>query len=350
MAAPSLLPDFYARATWDGLNLSQTGVVFEQYVRQQPTLAAACPKVGIGYFWYDSLGTHLRGAKALENIAAGELLCTLPTASLLSEYTVGNSTMQAITEALTREAAERASRAQAAHSARKRSRNRFAPDVRTMITLLVLRETARGRSPHKPYFACLRDHNVDAVPMLWGESSPRWRTANGPLRSQAAEARASVDNYYRQIVLDVIERFAPVLSEGLGCGGEHGTCDRDTLARTYSYEQFARVYAVVMARDWVLPMYGRSRPFLAPILDMLNFGQVGIRVHFDDAKHAFVAVSTRAVTAGSELLFYYGTMCKEEWINTYGFSPQEAHPCADKLSTQLAGRAKKPSGTTRFRT
>ena len=48
-------------------------------------------------------------------------------------------------------------------------------------------------------------------------------------------------------------------------------------------------------------------------------GQVGIRAEFSDAKHAFVATATQPIAKGSELLFYYGNMCRDAWINMYGF-------------------------------
>lgn len=64
-----------------------------------------------------------------------------------------------------------------------------------------------------------------------------------------------------------------------------------------------------------------------PRLDMLNFGQVGIRAEFNVAMQGFVATATAPIAQGSELLFYYGTMCQEAWINLYGFAPADARPC-----------------------
>ena len=104
------------------------------------------------------------------------------------------------------------------------------------------------------------------------------------------------------------------------------------------------MFAIVAARDWVLPMYGTRRTFLAPHLDLLNFGQarallrallpipsrsppdllpispdplsppvppaqVGVRMHFDDASHAFRAIATEPIKKGAEVLFFYGNFC-----------------------------------------
>ena len=52
------------------------------------------------------------------------------------------------------------------------------------------------------------------------------------------------------------------------------------------------------------------------------------------------ANSTRArqsaPTAGRELLFYYGSMCHESWINLYGFAPPDARPCPKPKATATA--------------
>ena len=47
--------------------------------------------------------------------------------------------------------------------------------------------------------------------------------------------------------------------------------------------------------------------------------QVGLRVSFENRRHAFVLVATERIRAGSELLFYYGTFCKDAMIDMYGF-------------------------------
>ena len=79
-------------------------------------------------------------------------------------------------------------------------------------------------------------------------------------------------------------------------------------------QQFLEVYAIVRARDWVLPMYHRDNYMMVPVVDMLNYGQVGLRVHFDSKRHAFIMYATEAVDAGKELLFFYGTFCKEAMV------------------------------------
>ena len=144
------------------------------------------------------------------------------------------------------------------------------------------------------------------VPMLWPESSPRSGKAGPTARELATRSRSFARYHYDAIVKPALARFQSQLSEGLGCPS--GVCSTERLASIYSWERFAHMFAIVSARDWVLPMNVMDRAFLAPQLDLLNLGQVGIRAQFDHRAQAFVATATQPIAQGSELLFYYGTM------------------------------------------
>ena len=69
--------------------------------------------------------------------------------------------------------------------------------------------------------------------------------------------------------------------------------------------------------------------------------QVGIRATFDNKRNAFIATATQPIPAGRELLFYYGSLCHEAWINLYGFAPPDARPCPKPPSPKAAGKAGK---------
>ena len=97
---------------------------------------------------------------------------------------------------------------------------------------------------------------------------------------------------------------------------------------------------MLRARDWILPMYGKSEPFLAPVIDMLNYGQIGIRVRFDNARQEFVATATKAFPAGQEMLFYYGTFCTDDMRDMYGFVTPTARPCRARSAFSKAKGSK----------
>ena len=71
-------------------------------------------------------------------------------------------------------------------------------------------------------------------------------------------------------------------------------CTKRELEQLYNRDQFLRIFATLAARDWVLPMYGPPRAFLAPIVDMFNFGQMGIRAQASQPcnPHADPAIRT----------------------------------------------------------
>ena len=97
---------------------------------------------------------------------------------------------------------------------------------------------------------------------------------------------------------------------------------------------------MLRARDWILPMYGKSEPFLAPVIDMLSYGQIGIRVRFDNARQEFVATATKAFPAGQEMLFYYGAFCTDDMRDMYGFVTPTARPAARALAFSKAKGSK----------
>jgi len=147
-------------------------------------------------------------------------------------------------------------------------------------------------------------------------------------------AKANQQKQYDTVMRPMLMHHRAVLSEGLGCGLVG--CSAHRLDHgIYSPAEFARVLAIISARDWVLPMYGNERPFMAPVLDMLNFGQVGVRADFSSKAGAFIAKATQPIEAGTELLVWYGNMCYERWINMYGFAPagHGSTPCSNRKKT-----------------
>jgi len=245
-------------------------------------------------------------------------------------------------EALDAEATAPSSAASGVLGGRKRNKAR-ALDKRAHVVLLVIREAARFSSPIMPYAQLLLSHDVSGVPMLWEPGSARLVQANAHLRGMATATRAQALRHYETLAPVALTRFPHLLSEGLAClasapktgaisvDNPSGmpSCTAAELEKQYSRDHFLRTFAIIAARDWVLPMYGRPRAFCVPIVDMFNFGQAGVRAQFDDKANAFVATASWPIKKGSELLFYYGSLCKESWINMYGFAPAEARQCPE---------------------
>ena len=87
-----------ARATWEGLNSTLKGELF--FARQADILGVTCPKVQLGYFYYESLQSFLRGARAGAQIEKGETVCAMPVQKMLSSYTVTNSSLAPLASTL----------------------------------------------------------------------------------------------------------------------------------------------------------------------------------------------------------------------------------------------------------
>ena len=87
-------PDPFARASWVGLkDAERTDLYFSALAEGKLGQGIYCPKIRPAQFWYPKAGTYLRGAKALQTIEKGEEFCVVPTASLVSIYSVTNSTL-----------------------------------------------------------------------------------------------------------------------------------------------------------------------------------------------------------------------------------------------------------------
>ena len=61
-------------------------------------------------------------------------------------------------------------------------------------------------------------------------------------------------------------------------------CTTSELHEIYSWPKFVRTYAIVRARDWVIPMHGLEEVYvMVPLIDMLNYGQVQSHSQSSDA-------------------------------------------------------------------
>ena len=302
------------RSTWQDLSSTALTAKWHEYISASPPLREACPKVGTGFFQYPSLAAPIRGAKALEDIRAGEVFCRVPVHMLLSVHSVRNSSLHPV----------------AAHF--EHHRNAAGRDLeRALIAIFALRESARVRSPYMPYMQILNTHATSSIPMLWSPNSSEYRRLSKGAMTIARRERAAALDVYQHVMLEALSRFATPLSDGLPCAASAGSaaCSRAALSRVYSRDEFMRMYVIIGARDWVLSMYGKTTAFCAPIMDMLNFGQIGIRVAFDDRQNAFVARATKPIAKGSEMLFFYGSFCVDTWLSVYGFVPDGARPCSE---------------------
>ena len=75
-------------SAWERLNSTAAA---DKFVAFAPLQGIACPAVGLGNF--EHAGRTLRGARATSALAAGSGVCVIPVDKMLSEYTLGNSSL-----------------------------------------------------------------------------------------------------------------------------------------------------------------------------------------------------------------------------------------------------------------
>ena len=208
-----------------------------------------------------------------------------------------------------------------------------------LLAIFVLREGARASSRFMPFIKALIDsHEWRALPSTWAANSAEWKGATPLLKRLTLQALKRIFHNYDHLG-SLMERFGGVLSEGIcgdvTLGGNTGgktppaVCSRARLEEVYSRQNFIRMCSIIEARWWHLPMYAanQSTGFMAPGIDLLNFGQMGIIAEFDQKKYAFIATAERPIEKGSELLFFYGDTCREVSVAMYGFAPPSARGC-----------------------
>jgi len=294
------------RASWLALNETERVL---HYLDLAPRLGIQCPKVGISTFYYPTLGKQLRGAIALADIMPMEEICVIPETRMISFLTLANTSLEPLTRVSVKG---------------NPLQGHILEEWEAMaMSLFILREGSRSSSPFAPYILALfNGHDPDSIPKTWSQNSSRFAALNYDLQAMVRKWQLKVSVVYQHIAVHVIQKYTTQLSEGGVCGPSTTSC-----LEFYSLERVIKVLAVVQARDWALPMHGVYRQFLAPLIDLLNFGQVGIRVHFNDKRRAFIAIAHKGVKSGSELLFYYGQFCRDQSMLIYGFIPEGSRPC-----------------------
>ena len=131
----SSVAKYFDKSIWTPLNASARGKLWMEVA---PKLGVRCPKVGMGYFYYPSLQTELRGAVATANIARGEEVCFVPVQQMLSEFSVGNSSLLGLM------------RNYIARSPKGKVSTASSVTMKAVIAVFVIREGARCVPPPPP--------------------------------------------------------------------------------------------------------------------------------------------------------------------------------------------------------
>ena len=334
MPADLLDGGIWRRATWERRTLAER---VELWPRAQKAMGIQCPKLKFGSFYYPTLGIKLRGVRATEAIRSAELVCRVPRASLLSAFTIQNSSLSPMVREV---------------------------GTRSAMASFLIRESTRNASFWMPYVkALLEAHPTDGIPQTWdpATSQERLNSLSNYSRQLAASSRAATESAWRRLVDVSFRRHAAALSEGGVCDAI--VCSQEQLVQVYSRERFRSMVSVLHARQWSMPWYtpGQQILFSAPGADLLNHGTPGdVKNRFRASEHAFTMHAKRAIRKGEEVRKHYSyLMCCERYLNAYGFlpsgvpqcqtpphMPRGPNPCGRRTAA-AAGAAEAPSPTAR---
>jgi len=320
--APSSSAAWMQRSHWIPHNDSERTA---RFMRLLPSLGLHCPKVGVSTFWYPSIGRRLRGAVALEPIAKHEEVCVVPLANMISFLSVQNSSFAPVLRMADKDVSQRGLWEAAA------------------ISLFILREGARDSSPHAAYIhASFSGHDPASIPKTLPPDSDAFRALKPSVQATARRFQARVAALHQRLIAPALQQHPAAFAEGGACdptaaASADGAASPRSCASLYSLRRVTEVLGVVQARDWNLPVFGRTRQFIVPVCDMLNFGQIGLRVRFDDRRSSFLLWALRPIAAGAELLFYYGSFCQDEALSNYGFVPPVSRPCEGSSKSKHKG-------------
>ena len=290
---------------------------------EQALLGIRCAKVGLAHVPYPALGSgvSLRGAVALEDIAAGEEFCAVPIHALVSRWSVANSSLAPLL-------------LQSRHQAIWRG------DETHALAVFMLREGARAASIHAPYVLGVVGSVNLSTPRLWEDDDTRLRALSPTERVLRRVYRQGIDDAHRSLTSTGFAALAHALSEGVAECGD-GLCSAEQLGTIYSLERFRRIVATIESRAYAIRTYEAdgedaaespwlNRRIAAPMLDYFNFGEVGVRKWFSPTRHEMIASATRPIRKGTELLHRYADECADllKFSHTFGFVPASASACA----------------------
>uniref|UniRef100_A0A7S4C3A1 SET domain-containing protein n=1 Tax=Chrysotila carterae TaxID=13221 RepID=A0A7S4C3A1_CHRCT len=321
------MADLVLRGTYEQTNLDQR---WRTVIDHASALGIRAAKVGVSQFYYPQINRTLRGAIALEPIAAGEEFIVVPEKYVLSDLTVGNSSLAPVLESPLCKSNSFAA-------------CRDGTQLLLAMAVFITREGARSTSLWMPFIKTSIDgHDIEGLPLTWPTNSTRFASESDHFKQLTNSRVERLKSYLALELPRILHSFPAALSEGLPCLKDTtGNCSSAYLTTLYDVNKLIAMFAVVSARYWFLELYGEARPFLAPIADLMNFGQMGVRVRFSDARKQLIFYTLKPIPANTEILFHYGDICREKSMLAYGFAPAGSTPCRRSLQLSKT-RVRKP--------
>ncbi|RYP49150.1 hypothetical protein DL768_005084 [Monosporascus sp. mg162] len=195
------------------------------------------------------------------------------------------------------------------------------PDSWVSLILVMIYEHFQGeKSPWKPYLDVL-PRTFD-TPMFWSENELSELQASA-ITSKIGKDEA--ENMFRAKILPVVHSHAGVFySEGAA-----RLCEDDLIELCHRMGSTIMAYAFDLENDedrpdsenedsWVEDREGKLTMGMVPMADILN-ADAEFNAHVSHGEDALTVTSLRPITAGEEVLNYYGALGNGELLRRYGY-------------------------------
>ncbi|KAJ6666193.1 hypothetical protein lerEdw1_001098 [Lerista edwardsae] len=238
------------------------------------------------------------GLLAREAVPAGEVLCTIPRAALLSQHT------SALAPLLQKESASLES-----------------PSGWVPLLLALLHEATASNSHWAPYLSLWPDFRGLDHPMFWS-ADERTRLLKGTGIPEAVNKDlASIQAEYSSIILPFLKAHPEVFDP-----------------EVHTLELYKKLVAFVMAYSFQEPLDEEEEddkepnpPVMVPVADLLNH-VANHNANLEYSPECLKLVATQPICQGQEIFNTYGEMANWQLLHMYGFAepyPGNTNDAAD---------------------
>ena len=322
-SGPGIPPPEHAlfqRATWDGLNISNTETMADAWRVAADVYSIRC-NLTLSEFWHPSMGMHVRGVATTHRIPPFSPICRVPLRTHLSLQVMQLTPLAGVHSTCVRLMVVSGGAARWC-------------DV-LALSILALHE---GLSPSSYLLPLVRIHllrdgwEADSLPLAWEETSAELAQLNDRQAIPVQQNRWE----WRQTVETALSTILATHSAALGdvCNGE--LCTPDGLREVYSTGRVLHMGAIIHARvagsaGLYFPVTAMNHPPKPP-------ERTRTLIKFNTPDHTSNSVvfftEDKTLKAGEEVFYDYsggsGGHCKEKFFTTYGFAPGYLRPCSEQ--------------------
>lgn len=201
-------------------------------------------------------------------------------------------------------------------------------DSWTSLILVLIYEYLQGASsPWKPY--------VDVLPTIGDFSTPMFWAADELVELQASPVAGKVgkdeaEKMVRTKILPVIRAHPAVFFPE----GSPELSDDELVQLAFRMGSVIMAYAFDLEKEddeekdnegsededeWVEDREGKTMLGMVPMADILN-ADATFNAHIEHGEHALTATSLRPISAGDQILNYYGPLSNGELLRRYGYT------------------------------